>query len=232
MFSTSTYIIGDLTATSCQTPLDLTNVIVDGTTTLSSTCDATTDTDGDTIPDHEDLDDDNDGMSDDYEMSNGFDLLDASDADEDADGDGYTNLEEYQSGTDPKDASSNSFSLKIVGQTKYCLNSVGSIVDRHYYVSGTYDGSTTLLYDGVTDSLYGDYDIVGNVLTLERVTPTINTLIATYLTEVLGVMNFNISVDGGTAYQSSCYDTAQERDTAAGISSNPANPALIMYLLN
>ena len=60
------------------------------------------DTDGDGIGNNADLDDDNDLMPDSFEVANGLDPLDAADAD----GDGATNLQEYQSGTDPNNAAS------------------------------------------------------------------------------------------------------------------------------
>lgn len=51
-----------------------------------------------------DVDDyDNDGMPDTYETQYGFDPNNPDDAGEDADGDGFTNLEEYNSGTSPQD---------------------------------------------------------------------------------------------------------------------------------
>ncbi|MGB2332730.1 MAG: hypothetical protein ACPH5O_05750, partial [Litorivicinaceae bacterium] len=59
------------------------------------------DTDGDGIPNSVDEDDDNDGMPDDYEIDNGFDPLDASDAQMDADSDGVSNVDEYLAGTNP-----------------------------------------------------------------------------------------------------------------------------------
>jgi hypothetical protein len=60
-------------------------------------------TDGDGIGDNEDNDDDNDGMPDIWESEHGLDHLDPNDAFLDPDRDGHSNLEEYLSGTDPKD---------------------------------------------------------------------------------------------------------------------------------
>jgi hypothetical protein len=59
------------------------------------------DSDGDLIGNNADTDDDNDLMPDVWELQYGLDPLDASDALLDLDGDGFTNLEEYQMGTNP-----------------------------------------------------------------------------------------------------------------------------------
>jgi len=64
------------------------------------------DTDNDGWGNACDPDDDNDGMPDAYETSKGFNPLNPSDASADPDGDGYTNLEEYEAGTDPHDPKS------------------------------------------------------------------------------------------------------------------------------
>ena len=64
------------------------------------------DTDGDGILDINDPDDDNDGMPDIFEISNGLNSLLASDASADPDADGATNLQEFQTGTDPQNAAS------------------------------------------------------------------------------------------------------------------------------
>lgn len=49
-------------------------------------------------------DSDNDGLPDDYELANGFDPNDPLDALEDHDGDGLSGVEEFQAGTDPRNA--------------------------------------------------------------------------------------------------------------------------------
>ena len=64
------------------------------------------DTDSDGDGNACDDDDDNDGMPDTYETSNGFNPLDASDASTDADGDGFSNLVEYEAGSDPRNPES------------------------------------------------------------------------------------------------------------------------------
>ncbi|OQX57166.1 MAG: hypothetical protein B5M52_07935, partial [Helicobacteraceae bacterium 4484_230] len=66
------------------------------------------DNDNDGIADSDDNDDDNDGMPDAYE-ENYPGRLDpmTDDADDDADMDGYTNIEEYEAGTDPTDPNDN-----------------------------------------------------------------------------------------------------------------------------
>lgn len=48
-----------------------------------------------------DLDDDGDGMPDSYEIANGLNAFNSFDRDADEDRDGFTNLEEFQFGTDP-----------------------------------------------------------------------------------------------------------------------------------
>jgi len=73
---------------------------------IGDACDPLTDSDGDGIANKVDDDDDNDGMPDAYELANHFNPLNASDANADADGDGYSNLREYEAGTDPRNPSS------------------------------------------------------------------------------------------------------------------------------
>lgn len=52
------------------------------------------------------VDTDHDGMPNDWEKKYGFNPDDPADAAKDADGDGFTNVEECQAGTDPRDANS------------------------------------------------------------------------------------------------------------------------------
>ena len=52
------------------------------------------------------MDKDKDGMPDEWELKYGFNPLDPNDAGLDSDHDDFTNLEEYQSGTDPRDPKS------------------------------------------------------------------------------------------------------------------------------
>ncbi len=67
----------------------------------------TTDTDGDGIGNNADLDDDNDLLPDEFEIANGLDPLNAADAAEDQDADGFSNIAEYQAGTNINDPRSN-----------------------------------------------------------------------------------------------------------------------------
>jgi hypothetical protein len=51
-------------------------------------------------------DEDGDGLPDDWEVAHGFSSADPADAAQDLDGDGFTNLQEYEAGTDPGEAAS------------------------------------------------------------------------------------------------------------------------------
>ena len=81
-----------------------------------NTLDEDADADSDGLKDYQELiiygtsmvdaDTDSDGMPDGWEATYGLDPLDDNDANGDIDQDGYTNLEEYQRGTDPSDPNS------------------------------------------------------------------------------------------------------------------------------
>jgi DNA-binding MarR family transcriptional regulator len=58
------------------------------------------------VPPSSSVDTDNDGLPDNWEVTHGFNPNDPSDANTDFDGDGYTNLDEYQTGTAPDDSPS------------------------------------------------------------------------------------------------------------------------------
>jgi hypothetical protein len=81
-------------------------------TILTLTVSNITDADGNPVtPDSIRLNDnDNDDMADDWEVDNGLDPG-LNDRNQDSDGDGYTNYQEYQSGTDPRDATSIPFEI-------------------------------------------------------------------------------------------------------------------------
>lgn len=70
-------------------------------------------TDGDGSGNACDNDDDNDGLPDSYEKSKGFDPLKAADASKDADGDGYSNIIEYEYGTNPLNPKSKPRSINM-----------------------------------------------------------------------------------------------------------------------
>ena len=74
---------------------------------------ADTDTDNDGTSDCTDLDDDGDHMPDDWELTYGLNPL-VDDASGDLDGDGYTNIEEYTSGTEPNEETSTPFEVREV----------------------------------------------------------------------------------------------------------------------
>ena len=63
------------------------------------------DTDNDGTQDDVDTDDDDDGMPDDWELTHGLSPI-IDDANEDPDQDGFTNIIEYNKGTDPQDPGS------------------------------------------------------------------------------------------------------------------------------
>ena len=148
----------------------------------------------------------------------------------DMDIDGFTDVEEYQAGTDAKDASDNPLTVAIMNKTTYFYNTTGTIGDRNYVDDGTYTGNL-LLTSGTTLVVDGTYEITGKILTLTRVSPSASTLVFTYLSTDARVTSFDLSINGGDVTQSYLYDTEQERDDALP-SSGGVGPALIMYLLN
>ena len=99
----------------------------------------------------------------------------------------------------------------LEGQTKYFANSLGGTGFRTYATDETYTGSVTLA-DGTTFATSGTYQIVDNVLTINRTSPSASTLVLTYLGEQAGGLGFNITVDGGAVFQAISFATEAERD--------------------
>ncbi|MEM7145261.1 MAG: DUF1800 family protein [Verrucomicrobiota bacterium] len=70
------------------------------------------------------LDTDGDGMPDDYELANGFDPADGADASLDADSDNFSNLEEFQMGTDPN--SPNILTIDVIAESNSAFEKEGT----------------------------------------------------------------------------------------------------------
>ena len=103
---------------------------------------------------------DGDGMPDDWEVQYGLSPDDASDGAIDLDGDGFTNLQEYIAGTDPKEAAS---ALSIVSTTMDLDGfevAFTSVVGKRYRVEST-DGLPTTTWAIVADNIPGNGSVVG-----------------------------------------------------------------------
>ena len=99
----------------------------------------------------------------------------------------------------------------IVGQTKYFANSLGGTGYRNYAADGSYTGSVTL-GNGTTFATSGTYEVSGNVLTVNRTSPSPTTLVLSYMGEEEGGLGFSITVNGGKAFETYSFATAAERD--------------------
>lgn len=95
------------------------------------------DTDADGLGNNADLDDDNDGMPDIYELANGLDPL-TDDAESDADGDNISNRLEYQTNTDPNDATSFD---RCVDQSVVASDATDSLLGQEVRLSFANPGS-------------------------------------------------------------------------------------------
>lgn len=89
---------------------------------------------------------DRDGMADDWEIAHGLDPFSASDAALDPDGDGRINLEEYESGTDPRqpEGSLELLSPRVTGNTFTFEFHAGANQTFTVYYSETVHGQTWL----------------------------------------------------------------------------------------
>jgi len=101
----------------------------------SNVAPAEVDTDGDGILDINDPDDDNDGIPDIFEIANGLDSLNPADASADPDGDGATNLQEFQTGTDPQNAASIDACLSSVAIAPLASSSALGLEQRLYFAN-------------------------------------------------------------------------------------------------
>jgi hypothetical protein len=86
----------------------------------------TVDSDNDKIGNNTDLDDDGDGMDDDFETFHGYNSLVSSDANDDSDSDGATNLQEFQSGSDPESDLSNPTNQQLFRISRSSLGTQGN----------------------------------------------------------------------------------------------------------
>jgi len=80
------------------------------------------------------LDSDDDGIPDAWETSYGLNPNDPSDANEDLDGDGFTNLQEYQNGTDPNNIDEEGPSIT---NNSAVPNSVRAMIDNSVSITAT-----------------------------------------------------------------------------------------------
>jgi DNA-binding MarR family transcriptional regulator len=119
------------------------------------------DSDGDGIPDKDDPDDDNDGMPDTWELLYGLDPYNFNDAELDTDSDGWSNLIEYQQGTNP---------------TKPDTDDDGSIDPSDVYPTDPdkWTGLFNLMIPSITLSKYGPSD--GEQVTIYAVTTNVGTI--------------------------------------------------------
>jgi len=94
----------------------------------------------------------------------------------------------------------------IVGETKYYYNSRGGTGYRNYAADGSYTGLVSSV------EVSGTYEIVGNVVTLNRTSPNVLTVVLTYIGEEAGGLAFIITVDGGEEFLTVSFATEAERD--------------------
>ena len=123
------------------------------------------------------------------------------------------NLDNVTYGTLNLDGSCTPLSILVPDETLYFLNDSGVTGQRTYNNDGSYTGSLTLP-DGTVLVTSGTYSIAGDVMTVNRTSPSVTSLVLTYLGEVNGVKTFTLSVDGGAESLSYSYDTQADRDNS------------------
>ena len=116
------------------------------------------DFDQDGVGDLADLDDDNDGLSDIFEFQSGLNPKDATDASEDLDHDGKSNLEEYKEGTNINDRESVAYAFHEINPfTETIRVQAGKEFLIHLYYSQKGNEFST---DGLNLNLYYDSSFV------------------------------------------------------------------------
>lgn len=105
------------------------------------------------------VDSDHDGIPDDYEIANGMNPNNPSDAALDSNGDGYTNLQEYLAGTDPRSAT-NALRITAITRTGDDFDiTFTTVLGKRYRVESTVNlaGGTWIILE---DNVHGTGDEV------------------------------------------------------------------------
>jgi hypothetical protein len=141
------------------------------------------DNDGDGTGDNQDTDDDNDGMTDAWETAYGLDPL-TNDAALDADGDGVTNLNEFQSDTNPTTAPGNTApdapvidgatQIELVTLTPVLVSGAYFDLDNDDHLQSQWQISTesdfsTLILDDTSETQLTAYTVGEMILDVETV---------------------------------------------------------------
>ena len=118
------------------------------------------DTDGDGIGDNSDPDIDGDGMPNDWEIAHGLNPF-VNDAADDPDHDGFSNLAEYEAGTDPHDRSSFFRILSVVPAGLTVTVTFQAIPGRTYSIlhSPGVSGQKLLVKGGITATAAGPMSV-------------------------------------------------------------------------
>ena len=102
------------------------------------------------------------------------------------------------------------FSNRIVGSTQYFANSSGSKGYRNYSEDNTYTGRVTSSGGTVSD-VSGTYSVDGNVVSINRTSPSEYSLTLTYMGEESGGMVVTVN-SGGNLSTSILFTSESERD--------------------